>query len=132
MNLHIVFPYKLGGYYKMVFTCISHPPVHVGIQTVCITLTLLLLRVLRHWTAGTESYFGTSYFPIHRYVFMAQTWRGGGGGAELFVCPYPLKVQVRPPRDQILATQSRVSGLEADLSTVHLLYKLWLSQTVQA
>ena len=35
---------------------------------------------------------------------------GGGGGAELFTRPYPLKVQSRPPHDQRLATQSRVSG----------------------
>ena len=28
------------------------------------------------------------------------------------MCPYPLKVQARPPRDQRLATQSRVSGRE--------------------
>ena len=26
------------------------------------------------------------------------------------MCPYPLKVQARPPRDQILVTHSRVSG----------------------
>ena len=25
---------------------------------------------------------------------------GGGGGAELFPCPYPPKIQARPPRDQ--------------------------------
>ena len=31
----------------------------------------------------------------------------GGWGAELFTCPYPLKVQGCPSRDQILATQSR-------------------------
>ena len=29
----------------------------------------------------------------------------GWGGAELFTCPYPLKVQARLPRDQTLATQ---------------------------
>ena len=36
---------------------------------------------------------------------------GGGGGnwAKPFYCPYPLKVQACPPRDQRLATQSRVS-----------------------
>ena len=44
-------------------------------------------------------------------------WRGGGGG--LFTCPYPLKVQARPPRDQRLATQSRVSGqLNQDVTSV--------------
>ena len=32
-----------------------------------------------------------------------------GSGAKLFTCPYPLKVQTRPPRDQRRATQSRVS-----------------------
>ena len=31
----------------------------------------------------------------------------GGGGAELFACPYPLKVQAHPPQDQRLATQTR-------------------------
>ena len=34
----------------------------------------------------------------------------GGGRAELFTGPCPLKVQARPPRDQRLATRSRVSG----------------------
>ena len=29
---------------------------------------------------------------------------------ELFSCPYSLKVQARPPRDQKLASQSKVSG----------------------
>ena len=54
-------------------------------------------------------------------------WRGGGGGrAELFTCPYPMKVQAPPPRDQRLATQYRVSGREVvavfgsgPLSVVH-------------
>ena len=27
----------------------------------------------------------------------------GGGGGQLLTCPYPLKVQARPPRDQRLA-----------------------------
>ena len=40
---------------------------------------------------------------------------GGGGGAQLFTCPYPLKVQARPPRDQRQAVQSRVSGQEGTL-----------------
>ena len=35
-------------------------------------------------------------------------WLGGGGGegegAEPFTCPYPLRVQARPPQDQRLAT----------------------------
>ena len=35
---------------------------------------------------------------------------GGGGGAELFLCPYPPKVQACPPRDQRPASQSIVSG----------------------
>ena len=35
---------------------------------------------------------------------------GRGGGAELFTCLYPLKVQARPPQDQRLTTQSSVSG----------------------
>ena len=38
--------------------------------------------------------------------------RSGGGGTELFMCPYTPNVQARPPRDQRLATQSRVSGWE--------------------
>ena len=33
-----------------------------------------------------------------------------GGGGELFTCPYPLKVQTCPPRDQRPALLSRVSG----------------------
>ena len=35
---------------------------------------------------------------------------GCGGVPELFTRPYPFKVQTRPPRDQRLATQSKVSG----------------------
>ena len=35
---------------------------------------------------------------------------GGGGHFELFMCPYRLKIQARPPQDQRLATQSRVLG----------------------
>ena len=39
-------------------------------------------------------------------------WGGGGrkGVAKLFTCPYPLKVQAPPLRDQRLATEFRVSG----------------------
>ena len=37
---------------------------------------------------------------------------GGGGGGDLFTCPYPLTVQVRPPRDQSPAIRVRVSGQE--------------------
>ena len=50
--------------------------------------------------------------------------RWGGGGAELFKCPYPLKVQARPPRDQILATQSRVSGWEGKKGVIEILNQL--------
>ena len=35
---------------------------------------------------------------------------GGGRGAELFKCPYPPKVQARPPRDQKPTIRSKVSG----------------------
>ena len=42
-----------------------------------------------------------------------ETLCSGGGGGELFTCPYPLKVQARPPRDQRLATQSKVFGAGA-------------------
>ena len=43
--------------------------------------------------------------------------KGGGGGgsrgcAKRVMCPYQLKVQARPPRDQRLVTQPRVSGRE--------------------
>ena len=40
--------------------------------------------------------------------------RGGGEreGGELLTCPYPLKVQVYPPRDHIPALRSKVSGQE--------------------
>ena len=31
-------------------------------------------------------------------------------GWELFMCPYPLKVQARPPQDQRPALRSRVLG----------------------
>ena len=30
----------------------------------------------------------------------------GGGGSKLFICPYPLKVQARPPRDKRLGYRS--------------------------
>ena len=39
-----------------------------------------------------------------------RVWVGGGGGGRVFTCPYLLKVQTCPPRDQRLDTQSRVSG----------------------
>ena len=45
-------------------------------------------------------------------------------GAELFPCPYPLKVQARPPRDQRLATQSRVSGREGKKGVIIILNQL--------
>ena len=35
-----------------------------------------------------------------------------GGGRGLLTCLYPLKVQACPPRDQRLATQSKISGRE--------------------
>ena len=35
---------------------------------------------------------------------------GGGGGGELLTCPYPLKVQARPPQDQRSVLRSKVSG----------------------
>ena len=37
---------------------------------------------------------------------------GGGGKREILTCPYPLKVQARPPWDQRPALLSRVSGQE--------------------
>ena len=39
----------------------------------------------------------------------------GGRWGELFTCPYPLKVQARPPRDQTPAIRSRVSGQEREV-----------------
>ena len=48
----------------------------------------------------------------HKLLCVCVGGGGGGGSAELFTCPYPLKVQARPPRNQRLATQSRVSGRE--------------------
>ena len=45
----------------------------------------------------------TKRFPSH------SLW-GGGGRRELLTCPYPLKVQACPPRDQRPALRSRVSG----------------------
>ena len=44
----------------------------------------------------------------------------GGGG--LLTCPYLLKVQARPPRDQRLAIQSRVSGQEG-FKNPHTVYR---------
>ena len=53
--------------------------------------------------------------------------RSGGGGAELFTYPYPLKVQARQSLDQRLATQSRDSGRYDDRlcfrSCIHLRFK---------
>ena len=39
-------------------------------------------------------------------------FKGGDGGRELLTCPYPLKVQACPPRDQRPALRPRVSGQE--------------------
>ena len=47
-----------------------------------------------------------------------------GEGAEVFTCPYPLKFQARPPRDQRLATQSRVSGREGEKGAIVILKQL--------
>ena len=49
----------------------------------------------------------------------------GGGGGGVFTCPYPLKVQARPPQDQRLAFRSRVSGQEEVLSV--LLYSVFIA-----
>ena len=35
-----------------------------------------------------------------------------GEGGKIFTCPYPLKVQVRPPWDRRLTLLSKVSGQE--------------------
>ena len=61
--------------------------------------------------------FEDSKYRIHKGVnATVQFAMGVGGwgwvGAELFTCPYPMKVQARPPRDHKLASQSRVSGRE--------------------
>ena len=40
------------------------------------------------------------------------------------MCPYPLKVQAHPPRDQRLATQSRVLGREKRSMLLQILNKL--------
>ena len=50
------------------------------------------------------------------FVSTAITGRGWGEGgrAQLLTCPYPLKVQARPPRDQRLAIRSRDSGQGED------------------
>ena len=52
--------------------------------------------------------------PLGSWSSWPGACRGGGGGgrAELLTCPYPLNVQARTPRNQRLAAQSRVSGLE--------------------
>ena len=35
----------------------------------------------------------------------------GGGGGGLFTCPYPLKVQAHPPRDQRLNAKGTVIAI---------------------
>ena len=45
-----------------------------------------------------------------------------GGGVELVTCP--LKIQARPPRDQRLTTQSRVSGREGGKGAIVILKQL--------
>ena len=47
-----------------------------------------------------------------------------GWGTEQYTCPYPLKVQARPPRDQRLATQSRVSGRKGKKGAIVILNQL--------
>ena len=50
-----------------------------------------------------------------RRVFHALKGGGGGGGEEeLFTCPYPLKVQACPSRDQRPALRSRVTGHDSE------------------
>ena len=44
----------------------------------------------------------------------------GGGGSELYACPYPPKVQTCPPRDQRLTFRSRVPGQEEVCINDHL------------
>ena len=62
---------------------------------------LLLFKKIKTLVIKTKSILKT------REVIPKQ---GGVGGAELFPCPYPLKVQERPPQDEKLASQSKVLG----------------------
>ena len=50
-----------------------------------------------------------SGMPTKRPKSGSPVW-GVGVGRELLTCPYPLKVQTRPPRDQSLALRSRGGG----------------------
>ena len=50
-------------------------------------------------------------------TLLVSGWGWWGGGAELFTCPYPLKVQTHPPREQTLATQTRASGRHSTIKT---------------
>ena len=50
-------------------------------------------------------------------------FRGGGGGRELLACPYPLKVQARPPRDHGPTLRSRVSWQDLNFHVSTLFYK---------
>ena len=49
----------------------------------------------------TYLYFRSTSISVTMDLF----FKGGWGWGGLFTCPYPLKVQARPPRDQTLATQ---------------------------
>ena len=48
----------------------------------------------------------------------------GGGGAELFTCPYSIKVQARTPQYQRLATQSSVSGRKGEKGAIDIFKQL--------
>ena len=62
----------------------------------------------RACTRGTHGITSTIILVVVVVVVVCVV--GGEGGAELFPCTYPPKVQARPSRDQRPANQSGVSG----------------------
>ena len=78
------------------FVCFSqshpNPDDHITI-----VLTVLLFQLISDLCSAARDQSNRQY-------------SAGGGGAELFPCPYPPKVQARTSRDQRPAPRSRVSG----------------------
>ena len=62
-----------------------------------------------HYLASCICYFVNEKVSA-KYISPNGLYIVGGGGTIFFTCPYPVRVQARPPQDQRLTFWSRVSG----------------------